>query len=87
MVKVRGWKVLEPTVPVIPRPPGKHRAILAPLPPSFDLYKNLVKRLQEAIPNCVVLKIEQIRNADLEVYDMLDIIIGINGDILQAYPW
>ncbi|CAF2245743.1 unnamed protein product [Rotaria magnacalcarata] len=66
MVKVRGWKVLEPAVPVIPRPPGKHRAILAPLPPSFDLYKNLVKRLQEAIPNCVVLKIEQIRNAGLE---------------------
>ncbi|CAF2185006.1 unnamed protein product [Rotaria magnacalcarata] len=30
---------------------------------------------------------KQLTWTDLEVYDMLDIIIGINGDILQAYPW
>ncbi|CAF1456975.1 unnamed protein product [Adineta steineri] len=66
MVNTRGWQVINPPMYVIPRPPGKHRVVLAPLLPSFDLYKNIAKRMQESIPNCVVLKIEQLRNPGLE---------------------
>ena len=65
MVDVRGWSVISPAMHVIPKPPGKYRVVLAPLPPSFDLYKNLVTRMQ-AIPNVKVLKIEQIRNPGVE---------------------
>ena len=50
---------------VIPKPPGKHRVVLASLPQIFDLYKKIVKQMQ-AIPNVKVIRIEQIRNPGLE---------------------
>lgn len=65
MVHVRGWSMINPAMHVIPKPPGKRRVVLAPIPSSFDLYQNIVKKMQ-AIPNMQVLKIEQMRNPGLE---------------------
>lgn len=65
MVDVRGWTVINPSLYVIPRPPGKHRVVIVSLPADSDLYKDMVKEMQ-AIANAQVLKIEQLRNPGLE---------------------
>ncbi|CAF3103275.1 unnamed protein product [Rotaria sp. Silwood2] len=65
MVEVRHWSVKNPPVYVIPKPPNKYLVALASLPPSSDLYKDLVKRLQ-VIPNIQIIKIELIRNPGTE---------------------
>ncbi|CAF3205098.1 unnamed protein product [Rotaria socialis] len=65
MVNVRHWSVKDPSVYVIPKPPNKYLVALAPIPPSSDLYKDLVKQLQ-VIPNIQIIKMEIIRNPGTE---------------------
>lgn len=66
MTKIRGWTMIEPPMHVIPKPPKKYRVVLVPLPKSFDLYKEIVKRIRAAIPNVNIIKIEELRNPGLE---------------------
>jgi len=66
MTKIRGWTIINPAMHIIPKPPNRYRAILVPLPASFDLYKQIVKQMEDGIGNVTIIKIEQLRNPGLE---------------------